>query len=426
MRRAFFVFIYTATQVDCTPVFMKHFKRFFLLALLTAISQACAQGRGTAPAGVALPVLQQELGTTNYTWDGTSLTITNTTHQLRFFAGRRRTDVNGTIVWLNTPPQGSVTSGNWSMASIDFDLLRYSVLPPRGNTTKPLRVMLDPGHGGDDDGAVWTNPLMHEKHLTLAIAQKVGKLLQDAGMTVLYTRTNDVSVSLGDRSQKARKDKADIFISIHINYASNLEASGLETFILPSRGFGGTHASRAITGWLPGTGNDFHNTMLGYSIQSELMQLSNCVDRGLKRQAFFVLRETRCPAVLVELGFLSNKTDRKRLTNTRWQNNYARAIANGIKNYAGGVDRLNVAMTRRRKEQEEANERWRKHLLAKSSATQKVDKVTTVVSNTPVAEKIQLMAREAQPGNSREQEDGRGRPEPEIKISNSIVTGEEE
>lgn len=402
---------------------MNHFSTLFILALLATMPRVMAQGKQPAPKAVALPLLQQELGTTNYLWDGSTLTLTNDKQQVRFFAGRRKADVNGTIVWLNTPPQGSVSSGNWSMAAVDFDLLRYAVLPPRGNTTAPLRVMLDPGHGGDDDGAVWRNPSISEKHLTLKVAQKVGKLLGDAGMTVLYTRTNDVAVALSDRSRKAREEKADIFISVHVNYASNLEAAGLETFILPSRGFSGTHTSRAINGWLPGTGNDFHNTLLGYAIQSELTQLKGCVDRGLKRQAFFVLRETRCPAVLVELGFLSNKTERQRLTSSSWQNNYAKAIAEGIKHYARGVDGLNLAMTERRKEQEAANERWRKHLLADNKKPS-ADKEPIIATAPALAEAL-ILACEGPPERKDLMIDLKGEPAQEKEPDNDKEAEEE-
>lgn len=326
-----------------------------------------AAGRADAEPAIqwrSLKHVQTAIGITNYMWDGDSICFSNAQTQLRFYSGRRKAEVNGTVFWLNAPAEGIATDGSWKLAGVDLDFLRLAILPRKEGGAKPLRVLLDPGHGGTDEGASSKSPAIKEKDLTLALAKRIGTHLKKAGLHVDYTRTNDVTLALDERSRIARKKKVDLFISIHANHAASAEACGVETYVLPPSGYPGTAEGSRTRGWQVGNRNDYHNTLLGFSIHKNLAAPTNAVDRGLKRQSFFVLRETSCPAVLLEFGFLSNTAEAKRMLRTDWQERSAKAVATGILTYAKKVDALDLAVAEKRKQDAEANERWRLHLAA--------------------------------------------------------------
>ena len=262
---------------------------FPLLSALSLAIPTAAQGETYVSVPIlwkSLPHIEHAFGITNYSWDGESICFSNSQQQIRFYPGRRKTDVNGTTVWLNATPDGSVSSGDWRIASTDLDLLLLSVLPRDEGTPKPLRVLLDPGHGGEDDGASSKSPACKEKELTLQMALKLGDLLAEAGMQVSFTRTNDTTLALDDRTRLARRTAADLFVSIHANSASNTDAAGVETYVLPPSGYPGTADGSRARGWQIGNRNDYHNTLLGFSIHRHLAAHDSATDRGLKRQSF--------------------------------------------------------------------------------------------------------------------------------------------
>jgi N-acetylmuramoyl-L-alanine amidase len=214
----------------------------------------------------------------------------------------------------------------------------------------------------------------------LDLVRLVGQRLEDAGMTVSYTRTNDVAIALDERSRAARKAKADVFVSIHANFSPNPQSTGSETFVINAAGYAGTPEGSRARGFQIGNANDYYNTQLGYSIQRRLMEMDPKVpDRGLKRQSFFVLRETSCPAVLVEIGFLSNVSELLKMLEPEWMDTCADSISDGICEYASKVDALNVAI-REKREREFA---WKKAKVEKEklAAAEKVA-VEIIVANT--------------------------------------------
>jgi len=339
---------------------------FFLLATFVLLPSVKSDSVSGNTLWRTLPNVQTAFGVTNYAWDGDSVCFSNEQNLIRFYQGRRKFDVNGTAVWLNAPPDGSVTAGDWRLAATDLDLLLLSVLPKEESAPKPVRVMLDPGHGGEDDGASSKDKDLgvKEKDLTLAMALRLGEHLTASGMQVVYTRTNDTALALDERSVLARKNKADLFVSIHANYAANSEASGVETYALTPCGYPGTAEGSRVPGWQIGNRNDFHNTLLGFSIHSKLAVLAQAPDRGLRRQSFSVLRETSCPAVLIELGFLSNRAETLKMLDEMWQEKCAAAVTDGILTYAKKVEALDKAVADKRARDAEANERWRHRLAA--------------------------------------------------------------
>jgi N-acetylmuramoyl-L-alanine amidase len=330
--------------------------RFTGLLLLLVLPFSAVRGdtaSGTIP-WRSLPHVKRTLGATHHVWDGETICFSNSQNVIRFYPGRRKADVNGTVVWLNAPVEGSVADGSWRLAAVDLDLLQLAVLQQTSNgKPEPLRVLLDPGHGGDDEGARCPDPLVKEKDLTLTLAKRIGTQLKKAGLHVDYTRTRDITLSLDARARIARTKKADLFISVHANHASNLDACGVETYVLPPSGYPGTAEGSRARGWQIGNRNDFHNTLLGFSIHRHLMSTPETVDRGLKRQSFFVLRETSCPAVLLEFGFLSNAGETRRMLRTDWQIQSCAAVVEGVLAYARSAmtfqraGRTNARVTRK-------------------------------------------------------------------------------
>lgn len=182
-----------------------------------------------------------------------------------------------------------------------------------------LKVCIDAGHGGQDSGAVAKG--YFEKDITLNLALKVGALINDK-VDVVYTRNNDTHISLLDRCKVSNKADCDYFVSIHVNSATNKEASGIETFIYTNTG------SKA--------------TNLANNIQNALIKSTGAKNRGVKTsETLYVLKHTIAPAVLVECGFISNHEESELLFDDDYQNKIANAIVTGIENTLTNKDNLN-------------------------------------------------------------------------------------
>ena len=312
----------------------------------------------------------QRLGADDQRWDGEALLVSNSQHRLRFYPGRRKAELDGTVFWLNAPADGSASQYDWQLAGIDVDLINLALLAQDETPVQPMLILLDPGHGGLDAGAQSLEPSVLEKDLTLTLAKEIGSRLKQAGMRVLYTRESDKTVELNERVAMARHKKVDLFISIHANHAPNSEATGVETYVLTPSGYPGTAQGSRARGWQVGNRNDYQNTLLGFSIHRLLASETHTVDRGLKRQSFFVLRETGCPAVLLEVGFLSNSKETQRMLTQDWQASRAQAVADGILNYSRKVSVLERAVAKKHALDAERNERWQRHLSETAAAAE--------------------------------------------------------
>lgn len=180
-------------------------------------------------------------------------------------------------------------------------------------------ICLDPGHGGDP-GAV--NGSKYESIAALAIAKKVGSILKEKGYTVIYTRTKDRSVTLAERCRYANSKGADIFVSIHLNAATNKEAHGVETWRYYKVGD--------------------RTKELAKNVQTCLIRATGAKNRGVKTtETLYVLKHTIAPAILIECGFISNREESELLFNDNYQNKIARAIATGLENTLTNKDNLN-------------------------------------------------------------------------------------
>jgi len=171
-----------------------------------------------------------------------------------------------------------------------------------------MKIVIDPGHGGKDPGAVGPNGLK-EAHVNLAVAQKVAERLRKAGVEVKLTRTSDVFVGLPHRCNIANSFGADYVISIHCNSAGTPEAKGAETYCYK---FGGK------------------GEVLAKAIQAELIAATRRVNRGVKTANYYVLRHTSMPAVLVEIAFINNPEEEALLASDEFQQRAAEAIARGV------------------------------------------------------------------------------------------------
>jgi len=251
-------------------------------------------------------------------------------------AERRDIELNGIVHWLSVP----VLSHRDRLYVAATDVLK--TLDPvlrQGRQRNPSAVrtiVLDPGHGGTDMGAHGERGI--EKVLTLDLARRLRTVLEGQGFKVTLTRTTDRPLALEERVDFAERQRADLFVSIHLN--SGGSASGIETFCLTPAGESSTGgSSRRDRDTSSGNRYDFANVWLAHCVQRSLIGSTGASDRGVRRARFLVLRDISCPAILVEGGFLSNETEEKKLVNAEYRDRLAKAMAAGIVNYRAGVER---------------------------------------------------------------------------------------
>ena len=215
-------------------------------------------------------------------------------------------------------------------------------------------VVIDPGHGGRDPGA---QGYASEEEVVLAIALKVRDILEANGIEVILTRDDDFALQrekradLAARADLATSDKHNLFLSIHANAAENASAQGVETWVfgqplndtLVSRAVeengGGavgaelTEAAQLVAGI---EGEVFRDEQLNYSltlanmVQDRMVSATGATDRGVQKNIFYVIRNARTPAILVETGFVSNPEEGPKLATDAYQSTLAEAIAEGI------------------------------------------------------------------------------------------------
>jgi N-acetylmuramoyl-L-alanine amidase len=216
------------------------------------------------------------------------------------------------------------------------------------------RVVLDAGHGGSDPGA--TAPELLEKEITLDIGRRLRELLEKNGFDVVVTRDSDRTIALRDRAQLANTSKSDIFVSIHVNALErHTESRGIETYYLgatndPSltelaarenrvSGYSVSDMRRLLEGVYADARRD-ESHELASSVQQKLFDVLRREDAGLenwgvKRAPFLVLVATDMPAVLAEVGCISNEKEAAMLRRPEYRQKIASALFDGIRAYAG-------------------------------------------------------------------------------------------
>lgn len=193
------------------------------------------------------------------------------------------------------------------------------------------KIVLDPGHGGRDQGTAGSR--LSEKAVTLNLSNRVAKILRAYGYKVELTRSRDAALSLDARSAYANRTGADLFVSIHANASSDRTIRGIETFCMTPEGAASSNSGKPESRRYPGNANNEQNFLLASYVQRSLLARTGAEDRGVKFARFAVLREINCPGVLVEVGFLSNRSDEANLGNPAYLDKLARGIASGILNY---------------------------------------------------------------------------------------------
>ncbi len=277
--------------------------------------------------GVVIPVWSEQNGQDDLVWhnatkqDDGSYKVTISASQHKWNSGKYI--VHGYIV------DASGKNIGFGATSADVVAPKKIGSASRGNYDVLNKIVyLDAGHGGYDPGASYFG--ISEKSLTLAIQSRVKAKLEAEGYQVVTTRTSDTYVDLADRSRAANASESDIFVSIHINASGSSAAQGIETYYYqpyaeyPSRINATYHANPTRLSM---------SDTLANAIQSSLINATGAQNQGVKRQTFAVLRETTAPAVLLELGFLSNPQEATRLNTSAYQETLANAIVAGIKSY---------------------------------------------------------------------------------------------
>jgi N-acetylmuramoyl-L-alanine amidase len=184
------------------------------------------------------------------------------------------------------------------------------------NPNGPLKgrtIVIDPGHGGQDPGAVGYSGKTYEKYNVLWIALDLRQMLEEAGAKVIMTRSSDVYLTLASRVNLANRSGADIYISIHNDANRNTGIHGTTTYFYT-----------------------WQSQKLGQDIQRELVGILGSRDVGVRRQPFYVIRYTQMPSVLVEVGFMTHPSEEKLLVDPAYRVKAARGIYNGILRYFRG------------------------------------------------------------------------------------------
>ncbi len=226
-------------------------------------------------------------------------------------------------------------------------------------------IVIDPGHGGRDPGAIGKVLKAKEKDINLAVSLKLKALLErELGVKVLMTREDDRFVSLNDRTRFANENHADLFISIHANASKSTSSKGAETYYLSTAMtsdaravealenqvvelYEGGASARSIYDDLDFILSDLSQTEhlqssneLASSVQQNIIAGARAYDRGVKQANFYVLRGAFMPSILVELGFISNPEEERLLVKEEYQMRLARTIFEGIKRFKYRYDRI--------------------------------------------------------------------------------------
>lgn len=254
--------------------------------------------------------------------------------QMEFSRGSREARIDGVKHWLSFPVLSF--GGRIYLSRMDLSkTVDPAMRPQKIPGLKPVRaVLLDPGHGGHDRGAV--SRYGAEKNYNLSLALEVQKRLREAKLRAELTRSTDRFIPLEVRPALAsRLGEGTIFVSIHCNSSSSYPspATGYEIFTLTPRGAPNSHDSflmRRSFSAESGHAFDYANQALAAAIYHAMLGRLPMFDRGMKRARFAVLRRAVTPAVLVECGFMSNPRDARLLEDPAWRRRLADSIARGI------------------------------------------------------------------------------------------------
>jgi N-acetylmuramoyl-L-alanine amidase len=224
-------------------------------------------------------------------------------------------------------------------------------------------VVIDAGHGGKDTGTIGPNGLF-EKDLVLDVALRLGRLItKQLGADVVYTRSDDTFIPLGERTAIANRAKADLFISVHANSSADQSATGVETYYFNLHGdkkatdvamrenASGENAisdlndllKRAVLQTKLEESKEFAQKVQDSLTVNAIRMNSNAHDRGVRRAPFVVLIGASMPSILAEIGFVSNPHDEKMLKKNDQRERIAEALLKGVTEYANTLSHPQMA-----------------------------------------------------------------------------------
>ncbi len=293
-------------------------------------------------------------------WDSISqvVTLNLPRGEAKLLVGSNIVLVAGTEIILDEPIRISKSSvvvprdfeikviGDLSVRSMDIDKCILQ---------KVQSVVIDAGHGGKDSGAIGRSGI-YEKHVVLDISKRVKKILQRNKLKVVMTRDNDDFETLKRRTEIACDEKVDIFVSIHANSSLSRSASGVEVYSLQDLDrVGKNEDQRKINTKImfKGLSMDQNSSdlqdiisdmlyvrkkpesdLLAQKVVDRISKLTKASNRGVKESKFFVVRNTLMPAILVEVGFLSNPKEERLLNTSAYRQKIAVGLSRGILDYA--------------------------------------------------------------------------------------------
>src|SRR4051794_20593972 len=278
---------------------------------------------------------------TDYSHANRTISLRGEHRTIRAQVGTSELFINGVRFYTDFPllerPNGQLIS------AIDVGKIIEPVLRPSRitNAEKVETVVLDPGHGGTDNGT--SNPYGSEKSFALDVALAARRELMQAGYKVELTREADNGISLEDRIEFANRFPRAVFISIHFNSGSG--GSGVESYALapagvPSNAATGSENHVISNDSSPDEGNaqDNENIALAAAVHASVLSRASAFDRGIRHARFKVLRHIRIPAVLLEGGFLNNPADASRIATPQYRQQLGAAIAQGVRTYDAAVN----------------------------------------------------------------------------------------
>jgi N-acetylmuramoyl-L-alanine amidase len=262
------------------------------------------------------------------------LLLDNGKHQIQFTLNDRLAVIDGVNEWLGFPV--IARDDKLLISRIDLSKIIEPTLRPELITgLNPVdTVVLDPGHGGHDKGAVCI--FGNEKDFALDVCFRIRKELEAKGLRVLMTRADDTFIPLEQRPTVANVTPNSVFVAIHFNDAANPDASGFEIFSITPRGEPSTADNTLALHDLvpePGNATDAQSLALSQSIYYSLLGNIPEVDRGVKHARFAVIRLAQVPAVLIEGGFVSSDTEARKIATPAYRQALADAIVTGIEGF---------------------------------------------------------------------------------------------
>ncbi|MDD7579295.1 MAG: N-acetylmuramoyl-L-alanine amidase [Elusimicrobia bacterium] len=263
----------------------------------------------------------------------------------------------GPVIKPEPAPEPSKTGKNAPAPAKTAPVIKQEPHPLAVSSAhKKMRIVVDPGHGGKDPGAVRSR--MREKDWNLAVGKELATLLKKAGFEVKMTRDNDTFIALSERSKISNNFKADLFVSVHTNASKNRNAHGFQVYFRSEKATDKEAADVAAMENEAMQYEEVHYNFVDALLQSlaknefvnESSKLAGYVRNSVYKQPgigiavnqnssvrqanFYVLKGVNSPAILVEMGYISSSKDRARLSNKTVQKKMAQGIFNGVRDYA--------------------------------------------------------------------------------------------